>query len=386
LPKNSHPEPASLLIAAISGRSLARAARRAGFTPLVTDFFADLDTQELAHACRKLGGLDRGMRWGPLCRALEALEKEAPSPVLGLVYGAGFEDRLPLLTNIAARWPLLGNDASIVESIKSPTRFFALLDRLGIPHPKTVLKRPAREAGWLAKRCGGAGGSHIVPCRSGNHRPGTYYQRHAEGMSVSVQLVANGEDARVLGFSEQWTAPNPRSRWRYCGAVQPAALTATVKGKMAEMAARLAGAFRIKGLASADFILGETGPLLLEVNPRPGATLDIFDSDATPLLKLHLDAVMTGKLPRLGLKIDQATASAIVYAKEALVVPAGVNWPPWAADRPKPGDRIDKLRPICTVWARAATSARARQLAEKRTVNILNALHDLTRGELWTTP
>jgi predicted ATP-grasp superfamily ATP-dependent carboligase len=139
-------------------------------------------------------------------------------------------------------------------------------------------------------------------------------------------------------------------------------------------------------LASADFILGETGPLLLEINPRPGATLDIFDSDATPLLELHLDAVMEGKLPRLGLKLDQATASAVVYAKEAIVVPMGMNWPGWAADRPKSGDRIDKSRPICTVWARAATGAQARLLVEKRTVNILNALHDLTRGEPWTRP
>jgi len=371
-----------LLIAAVSGRALAACARRAGFTPLVADFFADADTQKIAHACRKLGSIERGMRWQSLRRAFDALVKEAPSPVLGVVYGAGLEDRTPLLARIAEHWPLLGNDATTVDRIKSPERFFAMLDRLGIAHPKTVLKRPAQDAGWLVKRRGGAGGNHIVRSRHGKDQPGTYYQHYAEGIAVSALFVANGERARVLGFSEQWTAPTKRSPWRYGGAAQPASLSAAVKGKIAEAVERLAAAFRIRGLASADFLLGETGPLLLEINPRPGATLDIFDSETTPLLELHLDAVLAGKLPRLGLKLGGGMASAIVYAPEALVVPSGMTWPAWAADRPKPGDRIDKSRPICTVWARATTSARAKRLAEERIVNILNALHDVTRGKI----
>ena len=382
MPRKSHPERGSLLIAAVSGRALAACARRAGFTPLVADFFADADTQKIAHASRKLGNIGRGMRWQSLRRAFDALVKEAPSPVLGVVYGAGLEDRTPLLARIAEHWPLLGNDTTTVERIKSPERFFAMLDRLGIPHPKTVLKRPAQNAGWLAKQRGGAGGSHVVRSQHGKDQPGTYYQHYAEGIAVSALFVANGERARVLGFSEQWTAPTPRSPWRYCGAAQPASLSAAVKGKMAEAAERLAAAFRIRGLASADFLLGETGPLLLEINPRPGATLDIFDSETTPLLELHLDAVLAGKLPRIGIKLDGGMASAIVYAPEAITVPSGMTWPAWAADRPKPGDRIDKSRPICTVWARADTSARAKRLAEERIVNILNALHDVTRGKI----
>ena len=138
MPRNSQAEKPSLLIAAISARSLAQSARRAGFTPLVADFFADTDTQEAAHACRKLRGIERGMQWRSLCRALDALAERAPSPIAGFVYGAGFEDRPELLKPIAERWPLLGNDADTVRRIKAPKIFFAALDRLGIPHPKTA--------------------------------------------------------------------------------------------------------------------------------------------------------------------------------------------------------------------------------------------------------
>ncbi|HVQ11088.1 MAG TPA: aldehyde oxidase, partial [Methyloceanibacter sp.] len=99
MPRNSQADGPSLLLAAISARSLAQSARRAGFTSLVADFFADTDTQQVAHACRKLaGGFERGMRWGRLGRALDALAERAPSPIAGLVYGAGFEDRPELLT------------------------------------------------------------------------------------------------------------------------------------------------------------------------------------------------------------------------------------------------------------------------------------------------
>src|SRR5262245_66648644 len=105
LPKSSQAEPSSLLIAAISGRQLAQAARRAGFIPLVADFFADTDTQEAAHACRKLDGdIRNGMRAAALLSALRDLADRAPSPVLGIVYGAGFEDRPALLARIAKDW------------------------------------------------------------------------------------------------------------------------------------------------------------------------------------------------------------------------------------------------------------------------------------------
>ena len=77
--------------------------------PLVADFFADDDTREIAHACRKLDDLKRGFQWKTLEPALEALAEEAPSPPLGVICGAGFEDRTHLLAKIAERWPLLGN-------------------------------------------------------------------------------------------------------------------------------------------------------------------------------------------------------------------------------------------------------------------------------------
>jgi predicted ATP-grasp superfamily ATP-dependent carboligase len=381
LPRSSQADRGSLLIGSVSGRALARSALRAGLVPLVADFFADADTQEMAHACSKLDGdITRGMRRETLFRALGALAELAPSPIVGLVYGSGFEDRSGLLSLIAKRWPLLGNDAATVARLKAPESFFKELDRLGIAHPATARVRPAKGAGWLAKRIGGAGGSHIVPSQFRSDLPNVYYQERVEGRAVSALFIANRSDARVLGFSEQWAAPCPPSLWRYGGAVRPAALSTALAREIGSAILRLARCFKIQGLASADFMVDENKALLLEINPRPGATLDIFDCGARSLMRLHLEAVREGRLPESGLKFDDAMASAIVYAVEAGSVPRGMVWPEWSADRPKSSEWIDKNRPICTVWARGSTKAEVKRLAEERIFKILAEFQSIGRG------
>jgi uncharacterized protein len=382
LPRSSRPEPRSLLIAAVSGRQLAASARRAGLIPLVADFFADADTQELAHACCKLpGDILRGMTWRSLAPALHSIADAAPSPVLGLVYGSGFEDRTELLTLIGKRWPVLGNDAATVARIKAPESFFAVLDRLGIKHPSTTIEPPPHAAGWLAKRIGGAGGSHIATSRLNSSSHKVYYQHRIEGRPVSALFVANGLDARVLGFSEQWTAPSARSLWRYGGAIRPASLPAPLARMMTSAVKSVVREFKLKGLGSADFLVNGEDALLLEINPRPGATLDIFDSGRSPLIQLHLEAVLDGKLPRQHLKFSDAKASAIVYAMDCIAVPPHMTWPDWVADRPKPSEWIDKNRPICTVSARARTKGRAKRLVEERIVKVLSGFRNVSRGE-----
>jgi uncharacterized protein len=386
LPRNSPREGSSLLIASVSARALAEAARRAGFTPLVADFFADADTQDAAHACRKLTGLSRGFRWRSLYPALNALAERAPSPVLGLVYGAGFEDRPELLRLISRRWPLLGTSASAVARLKSPEDFFATLDRLGIAHPPTQSDPPARGGRWLAKtwlvkKRGGAGGSHIVPSRLARAKADIYFQERVAGRAVSALFVSNGGEARVLGFSEQWTSPLPSRPWRYGGAACPANLSPSPARKMTATVKKLARVYPIKGLASADFLLCDEVPLLLEINPRPGATLDIFDRGNRPLLSLHIEAARQGKLPSRALALHDAMASAIVYATRRAQAPADGAWPAWVADRPQPSEWIDKSRPICTVSARAATVAGARRLAESRRRKILQLFQADSTGD-----
>src|ERR1043166_9265280 len=198
-----------VLIAAASGRALAASARRAGYAPFVADVFGDADTLALAAAHARIGG-GMAIDEAELFSALEALDHMGGHPPLGLVWGTGFEDKPELLGLLAQRWRLLGNGAEVVAHLKDPIRLACLCADCGTCHPEVSLVRPGNPAGWLAKRRGGAGGSHIRP-RADPAELGTnfYFQRHHPGAPISLLFLADGRRTLPLGFSAQWSWPAP---------------------------------------------------------------------------------------------------------------------------------------------------------------------------------
>jgi len=359
---------ASVLIAAASGRALAASARRAGYTPLVADFFGDEDTLAAARAHVRLAeGLARGVDETVL-GALETLaEGEEPS---GVVWGTGFEDRPHLLAEIARRWPLIGNAPETVAAIKDPIAFAHLCADSGVPHPETSLSRPADVAGWLAKRPGGAGGSHIRSADDHDDLSAdVYFQRRVEGAPVSVLFLADGRRAQILGFSAQWSSPTLRQPFRYGGAVRPAELAPQIEDVLARAVQTIVAAVPLVGLNSADFLVDGQAFHLLEINPRPGATLDMFEPADGSLFALHV-AACAGGLPDRAPALDGAAASAVVYADRNIRVPA-LDWPAWTADRPQAGASVNAGEPFCTVHAHATTTAAARRLVDRRQTVVL---------------
>jgi uncharacterized protein len=359
----------SVLIAAISGRALAASARRGGYVPLVADFFGDEDTRALAERHVRLDtSIARGMIADELFDALETLAS-AQRPV-GTVCGTGFEDRPELLARVGERWGLLGNSADTVARIKDPLAFAALCGECGIPHPQTALRPPADPRGWLAKRRGGAGGTHITPVTAPIGNDAEYFQRRVDGTPVSAMILADGRRGMVLGFSAQWSAPSPSHPFRYGGAVRPAVLAPGLAEAMTAAVERLITAEPLVGLNSADFLVDDDGFWLLEINPRPGATLDIFEPADGSLFALHVDAIR-GRLPARAPVLSGAAASATVYATHDIPAMPAIDWPEWAADRQNPGTGVSAGEPVCTVVAHANDPAAAKALAEQRVTAIL---------------
>lgn len=357
------------MIAALSGRALAAAARAAGYRPLVADLFGDLDTQEIAEAHVRLpGSLARGPNGGALLDALDRLaEQRAPA---GVAYGSGFERRPRLLASIARRHELLGNSPDVVAEVTDPAKFAAECRRIGVPHPEIALGA-APGPSWLEKRVGGAGGAHIRAAVPGAApRRGYYLQRRVAGAPVSALFVADGRRTVVLGFSEQWAAPTPRRHFRYGGAVRPAAIAPATATAMAQVVAALAQAVGLIGLNSADFLVRPDGFDLLEINPRPGASLDAFADANGTVFALHVNACR-GLLPRAAPTWRGAAAAAVVFAPRRCVLPEGFVWPAWAADRQPPGLPVGAGGPLCTVRAEAETPQAARALVQRRTSAIL---------------
>src|SRR5262249_24772641 len=236
-----------------------------------------------------------------------------------------------------ARWRLLGNDPQTVARVKDPQAFAALCRNCGIPHPDTLAAPPSEPAGWLAKRTGGAGGSHIATmgAKKVSHE-GFYFQRSTAGVPVSALFLADRRRAITLGFSTQWASPTRRRGFRYGGAVRPAALAPATADALVAAVQRIMQAIPLVGLNSADFLVDRDEFRLLEINPRPGATLDVFEPAAGSLFALHV-AACEGRLTSTPPNFDGARAAAIVYAEHDIAAAPATQWPDWSADRPPPG-------------------------------------------------
>ena len=364
----------TVLIAAASGRALAASARRAGYAPLVTDFFGDEDTIAAAQAHVRIRPHNgRSMDPDELIAAFHALG--ATHDPSGAVCGTGFEDRTDVLARIAQHWTLIGNSPATVARIKDPTFLAALCRRCGIPHPDTRPDLPNDAAGWLAKRSGGAGGTHIRIVAGERTAPEAYYfQRRVSGDPVSALVLADGHSAMVLGFSAQWSSPAPEQPFRYGGAVQPAPLTRATAGALTGAVQQLTSLISLVGLNSFDFLVDGREFHLLEINPRPGATLDIFEPrGGASMFAMHVEACR-GILPDTPPTYGRAAASAIVYADRDIPRIPSLSWPGWVGDRPIAGSSISAQSPLCTVFASAATAALARKLADQRARAILARL------------
>ncbi len=371
LPATSPNSRPTLLVAAISARALAAAARRAGCRVLAADLFCDADTRALAARTARIpGDLRSGIDPAAAVPALEALADG--EPVAAVILGSGFERQPDLVDAIAVRLPLAGNRGAAIRRVKDPQALAADCRALGIPHPAFSLTPPADPRGWLCKAVGGAGGVHVAEAADDAAAgPGRYFQRRVDGRSLSALFLADGQGAQLVGLSRQWTAPAEAVRYRYGGAVRLRRFDPRRTAAIAGWLSALAGRAGLVGLGSADFIDGPDGLQLVEINPRPGATLDIFDSEEAPLLAAHL-AAAAGRpvsLPRFA----DSMASMVAYAERPIEAFPAVDWPDWTADRQPPGSRLAGGDPVCTVFASAGSAAAARRALGRRAAALSTA-------------
>lgn len=366
-----------VLIAAFSGRALAQSARRAGLIPLVVDCFGDLDTRAAAHELICLPArVQVGFIKRPLITALDSLVANAPAPPIGLVLGGGFECNPKLVAALGERYHLIGNNADTIRRVKDPTEFFGTLARLGIRHPETQVTPPANHEGWLMKRIGGSGGLHIHHCPATfEPDPRRYFQREQKGEAISVLAIASPSGTAVA-LSRQWSSPRKRRPYRYGGAVSGITVDEDLETRLVDTSLTVISEFGLSGLLSLDFVLHDGEPLLLEANPRPGATLDIFDDASGSLFAAHV-AACAGENPAKLLKgrwqPPRAAAAAYLYADNGAITVPTIAWPEWAADRPAPGAQIARGQPLATATATASTSHEAESLCRER----LSALAEL---------
>ncbi len=326
------------------------------------------------------GDLDSGFDADALVATAEKLAPASSSAPFGFVYGTGLEAQPELIERLSQGRKLYGNPLETVRRLKNPDDFFASLDRLGVGHPQIRSSPPVDAHGWLSKRIGGSGGTHVRPAAGA--RDNSYWQRLVAGQPVGISFLADGRRAVVIGFNEQWIdSGEPLQPYRFAGGLQPAAVSERLRRDAAGLLDAIVREFGLVGLNSLDVIDDGTNYWILEVNPRPGANLDVYDSSGSArLFARHIDAC-EGRLPERPLALAPASAMSILYAAREYRIPPDTDWPEWVADRPAPGTRIAEGAPVCTVLAEGdAAPAVRRMMAQRRSALSAKLADDLPAG------
>jgi predicted ATP-grasp superfamily ATP-dependent carboligase len=376
------PRLAPLVVAGLSARVLAEAAREGGWEPVALDLFGDRDTRRASRWWRPVGDA-ASLCLDPVALRAALAEAALLPRVAGWVPGGGFEGAPELLDAGGAGLPCLGMGRDAVRRLRQPHVFFAALDRLDLPHPPVARTLPAPAEGWLAKHAGRSGGLHVRSAAEAADDPSAstvdlYFQREQAGAPMSALFLADGERAVIVALNRLLTATLGTRRHVYAGAVGPVHEPA-LERRIAAALDALVPEFGLRGLASLDFIADRHGrPWLLEINPRPSASMALH-AGAWPggLLRAHVEAVR-GRLPvaaprhRPGLRgtrVVFATAPGTIAdaLSDALAALPHVHDQPQGATSFAAGD------PVCSVSAEApgedavlrALDARAAEVARR---------------------
>jgi predicted ATP-grasp superfamily ATP-dependent carboligase len=379
----------------LSARMLAQSAHRAGFNVAALDIFGDRDTRSLAPLWFDIGGgglsIDRQ-------RLFDALERTARLPrMLGFVVGSGLE---PLMQELgsASRLPrFIGNGAAATADVREPRRFFALLDRIGIAHPEVAFTPPADTSGWLVKRANGCGGTHVeVLSRSDPSAVGdAYFQRRAQGRSMSALFIAARGEARVIGFAEQLSMAAGNFPYLHTGSIGPVDLPHELKNQITESIGAITAEAQLVGLNSIDFLLDRERFEVLEINARPSSTMTLYET-ASPgawphgLIACHIDACLDGSLPPVASPGSRKSGQRVLFAPYDFTVSQTLSQACFTDsachDVPHPGMRIGAGEPVCTLVVTQASESAVRDELERRETLLLQRIETCCEDADVVTP
>jgi len=321
---------------------LSQATKNAGLKPLVIDLFADLDTQYYAEAFKRVSSLAEKH----LMPAVDFfIERYA---VTYFIYGSGFEYYPESLSYLGSRFLVLGNPSETFAKLYDKPVFFSSLDKLNIPYPDICFVAPTSANNWLVKPMQGQGGLGIKRYHPKNFtESAVYWQKYQAGTQHSVLFLADGKEARVIGFNTQWAVNLDKSReFIFSGIINSCDLLKRQKERIICWLKELVPVFTLQGLNSLDFIQAGDKSLVLEINPRPSASMQLYDAD---LLTGHIKASL-GELTDYG-SHEGFTGYQIVHAKQDLVISDGFEWPFWCMDLPESGTTCRAGQPICSIIA-----------------------------------
>lgn len=361
---SSQPHP--ILLVGLTMRMLAQLAVQAGYPVIALDYFGDADLQAICPS-RSL------LRDDHLPYSVPALVNAASDlTASAVVYSANLENFPAEVARLARGRRLLGNTPDTLAQVRDPFRLAAALRAKGFAFPETISPAsgltpdPARS--WLWKPLQGGGGHGVRLWRNGRFLEGGVFQERLAGLVGSAAFVAAGRQAVVLGLTEQLVGQRAfgASGFNYCGNLTPPPLPPdelnSLLRQVRAIVSHLTRTFNLRGLNGLDFIWQAGQVWTIEVNPRPSASLELFELVyGLRVFDAHVRS-FEGRLPDFDLEkalvTGTAAGKAIVYAPADIQLGDTAHWVSCnIRDVPHSGEFIQRGQPVCTLLTQADTPA-----------------------------
>jgi predicted ATP-grasp superfamily ATP-dependent carboligase len=355
-----------ILIAGLTTRAIAESAVRAGAAIVTVDYFGDLDQERLCetHSLRA-----RGLGYSPAAIAATARTLQYDA----VAYSGGLENHPDVVEELARDRILLGNAPDTLRRVREPVALFRFLVGRGFLVPDTrVASDPLPQHGrWLVKPARGGGGQGVRPWDGRPPGANQVLQERVDGVSGSASFVSDGHRSVVLGWTRQLRA---RGSYRYAGNLLPLRGNRAARAEVEAIADAVTREYGLRGLNGFDFVLRRGRPVVLEVNPRYCASMELMErASGVSMFGLHL-AACRGELPEPLQLAPGVWGKAIVYAPRTVAAPNTTAWLGQdIRDVPHPGEIIRRAHPICTVLATGPTPARCRAALDAEAKRIVAA-------------
>ena len=344
---------ADVILIGASVRALAASARRAGLSPLCVDLFRDVDL--LSHhpdaiLC-PVGEYPRGF--------VPILEKLPPLPV---IYAGGLENYPDVIERLGERHSIWGNSPRVLRHVRNPGRVRRAAEESGMSFPAVITDSSPPEGRWIRKSVRGSAGRGIQFVDDPAIRPvkGTYHQQVVAGTPMSALFFGGPHVHCLFGFTEQligceWL--NAKPFW-YCGNVGPLNGGKELENSLHQFVTAIDFLpNEICGQFGVDFIFADGRTWILEVNPRPTASLELFERYIQfPMIRGHI-ASADGQHFEFPMILPEAhiTGKAVwhtPYPCRAMYRPDDLP-PDVYADLPHHEQAFEAHEPFVTIFAKA---------------------------------
>lgn len=332
-----------ILVAGINIRHIAASASRAGHEVIAADCYCDRDLSLWAKETIRLP------RQRPEKCLVRLVQEHRPDAV---VLGPGLEQ-----ARIKGA-PVLNNLPEKTSQVSDKLWLASWLEREGYPFIRTQASPEGLPYPFLVKPRWGAGGVGCRAVRSTDDpkwQDGLIAQELKSGQPASVSVIGNGSGARAIAVNEQliglsWAGARG---YRYSGNITPLVAPQRQLADMAAMAESIIAGLGLVGSNGVDFLLGEMGPVPVEVNSRFQGSLDSVEmAYAVNVFQAHLQS-FSGLLPDPPGPSLCTAGRIILYAPSPLGIDADLLCR-WTADVPVVGSRIEPDDPVLSITSQGA--------------------------------